>query len=580
MIIQNIKRIKYTKIAVEQFFYIIFIMSNLIEIKMRDNIILRGLIYLSKNNLNDNNKCMVILSISPYRNFEQKESIEIFGKFLSTIPAHYIVMDVRGTGESDGIDTNEYSQDEILDTMDCIKYIYMQDWCNMSIMMHGMSYSAFNALQSLENIIKPNALFIMHVSNDRFNNDVHYFGGVKTITEDMNYSYAMTSSNIQPCKLCNNISRYNYTPHYMKWFEQSNKNNKAWLNGLIMNNNLPPIFLICGWRDSYSSSAVKLSNISTFTLIGPFGHNYPKNHNMILKEWINILYQNKWCSKLHYCMVIPTPKSLWKLGYYNIKPFNKDTAIYKTIDINNNITLIPDMVGETLEIYISGDMVTEPTIERVRNDLRRNQCGYEYIININDCVWGFPILTFECVYTKGDYIVARLTTDTGETLSIGVIKLIDGINILEMRPFFVPNNIKMHLFLNRSWIPVLFPTTNMDNINIINIQLKLPIITEYEILYIYPPEDDTALLKDIISTIEYKDNTIIYNANINYDNFKENLNATFTFGKGTTVIVNDNYNNISTTTTIISNKTDTFDVKIKAYNNMDFIKEWYGKYII
>ena len=551
-------------------------MSKLIEIKMRDNVILRGLFY------NNCNKCMTILSISPYRNFEQKNDIDIFGKYLSTIPAHYIVMDIRGTGESDGIDTNEYSHNEILDTMDCIKYIRQQEWSNMYVMMHGISYSAFNALQSYSNIIKPDALFIMHVSNDRFNNDVHYFGGVKTITEDMNYSYAMTGLNIQSCKLCNNITRYNYTPHYMKWFEQSNKNNKEWLNGLITNSTLPPIFLICGWRDSYSPSAVKLSNVATFTLIGPFGHNYPKEHNTLLKEWIDILFKNQWFSQNnpHYCMVIPTPKSLWTLGYYKIKPFNKDTIKYDNITINTPITLIPDLVGETLEIYISGDMIKEPTIERVRNDLSRNKFGFEYIINTTTGIWGFPILTFDCIeYTKGDYIVARLTTETGETLSIGVIKLIDGINTLEMRPFFVPYNIKMHLFLNRSWIPVLYPTTNMGNIKIINVQIKLPIISEHERLYISPHKDDIMLLKDIIPTIEYKDNTIIYNATINYTNFKENLNAIFTFGKGTKVVVDNYYNpSITTNTTIISNKTDIYEVKIKAYDKKDLIKEWYGFY--
>jgi len=70
-------------------------MLDTIEIKVRDNIILRGLSYIQ----NPKKGCLTILSCSPYRNFEDNlKYIKSFGKFLSSIPANYIYMDVRGTG--------------------------------------------------------------------------------------------------------------------------------------------------------------------------------------------------------------------------------------------------------------------------------------------------------------------------------------------------------------------------------------------------------------------------------------------------------------------------------------------------
>lgn len=368
---------------------------HIIEIMSFDNIKLRGICNFIKNNVSNNiEKYLTVLSCSPYRNFENSKEIKTFGKFLSTIPAHYIYMDVRGTGESEGYAENEYSLNELKDTNEIIKYIRSQKWSNGYIMMHGISYSAFNALQSCSLLNGPNFLFIMHVSNDRWNNDVHYFGGIKTITEDINYSFATTGQNLLPCYSCNNSKiKEIEMPWFMKWFNQGCQQNKEWKYGFIdnlinqnQNKVLPPTFLICGWRDSYSPTAVKLSNSVTFTLIGPYGHNYPNNHNTILKKWILFIihYYNNYNNtnkKLNMynkiknyngslCIVIPTPRSLWNHGYYQIKAYNKPN--YKIVfESKEIIRLEPDLLGYSLEIYTSGDMLCKPSLELVRKDLKR-----------------------------------------------------------------------------------------------------------------------------------------------------------------------------------------------------------------
>jgi hypothetical protein len=566
---------------------------ELIEISTRDNIILRGVCCFKKIN-NIKQKCITILSFSPYRNSERKDKILLLGNFLlqSSIPAHYIYIDIRGTGESEGVAINEYSQDEILDSQDVIKFIRKQIWSNGFIMMHGISYSAFNAVQSCSNEIKPDALFIMHVSNDRYYNDIHYFGGVKTITEDLNYSFAMTGENLLNCERCiikNRINSKNLDiiPWYMKWFNQQCMNNIEWKNGLI--DSLPPTFLICGWRDSYASSAVILSKFTTFTLIGPFGHNRPENHNNILEWWLNYITNNLNKKTKPYLIVIPTPRSLWDDGYYNISTYDEEKTIFKKSyesDINKEIILQPDLVGDSLEVYISGDPYEPSSIDVVRNDLCRNNWGFETIINNNDTnigIWGIPYILFETnKYLKGDYIVARLITEFGETLTVGVKRIEKGINKIELRPFFIPQFTKIHLFLNRSWVPVLFPTMNSENIIIKNIKVYLPIINKknYIKLFKLPHKSEIALLLDVKpKKIIEKNKLQYYVVNDNDPKFKEYLFAKFELGILTKVTVEDYYPNIKTVTKIISSTTDEFQITIKAYSNDNtLINEWSDLY--
>ena len=567
---------------------------NVIEINTRDNITLRGTFYYCKK------KCLTVLSCSPYRNFENTEYFESFGKFLSNIPAHYIYIDVRGTGESEGYAENEYSLNEMNDTIDIIKYIRSQKWSNGSVMMHGISYSAFNALQACSHSDGPDCLFLMHVSNDRWLNDIHYLGGVKTITEDINYSFATTGQNLLPCLRCvnTNIKKIK-TPWYMKWFKKGCQSDTFWKNGLI--NKLPPTFIICGWRDTYSYTAVHLSHLVSFTLIGPFGHKYPHDHDEMVKKWIKDIFKNglitlfdKYNKIKNYtgkiCIVIPTPRSLWKYGYYQIKSYI-NPEYFTVFKSNETITLKPDLVGDTLEVYVTGDPVITPSLKSVRKDLTRLDWGCEYEIIINNYgVWGEPQLIIHCLkFEKGDYIVARLVTEQGETLSVGVSRLNNDQVIIKLRPFFIPvNSYKMYLFLNRSWVPVLYPTTNMKNIKLNSVELLLPLIKidHYIKLNSYPNTSEIELLDDVKIKKKSENNKLEYNTINEYPDksFREKLFLSFNLGKTTRVNVEniysiDNYN-IKTTTEIKNKKTDVFDVNITAYNNDTLISNWKDSFVI
>lgn len=88
-------------------------------------------------------------------------------------------VDLRGSGDSDGVLTDEYLQTpELDDACEVIEWLASRAWCNGKVGMFGKSWGAFNALQVAA--LQPAGLAaIIAVSGtcDRYNEDIHYIGG-------------------------------------------------------------------------------------------------------------------------------------------------------------------------------------------------------------------------------------------------------------------------------------------------------------------------------------------------------------------------------------------------------------------
>ena len=87
-------------------------------------------------------------------------------------------VDMRGTGESDGVLTDEYSQQEQDDALEILAWIREQPWCDGNLGVWGISWGGFNALQIAA--LRPpglGAIMTMCSTDDRYADDVHYRGG-------------------------------------------------------------------------------------------------------------------------------------------------------------------------------------------------------------------------------------------------------------------------------------------------------------------------------------------------------------------------------------------------------------------
>ena len=94
----------------------------------------------------------------------------------------FVRVDIRGSGDSDGVLLGEYLQQEQDDALEVIAWLARQPWSNGSVGMRGISWGGFSSLQAAA--LAPPALkaIMPHCATDnRYTDDAHYVGGALTL---------------------------------------------------------------------------------------------------------------------------------------------------------------------------------------------------------------------------------------------------------------------------------------------------------------------------------------------------------------------------------------------------------------
>ena len=108
-------------------------------------------------------------------------------------------LDLRGTGASEGIATDEYPPEEQTDIAAVIAWLADSTWCNGKVGMFGTSYSGFNSLQvAAERPPALAAVIAIYASDDRYTDDVHYVGGTLRAVDLIDYVIYMAAMNALP----------------------------------------------------------------------------------------------------------------------------------------------------------------------------------------------------------------------------------------------------------------------------------------------------------------------------------------------------------------------------------------------
>ncbi|NTV04690.1 CocE/NonD family hydrolase, partial [bacterium] len=108
-------------------------------------------------------------------------------------------VDLRGSGESDGVLEDEYHPQEQEDLLEVIAWIAAQPWCTGAVGMTGISWGGFNSLQLAAR--RPPALkaiITLMSTDDRYADDVHYKGGCVLATDLLHWSTCMLHWQCQP----------------------------------------------------------------------------------------------------------------------------------------------------------------------------------------------------------------------------------------------------------------------------------------------------------------------------------------------------------------------------------------------
>lgn len=198
-------------------------------------------------------------------------------------------VDIRGSGDSDGILADEYLPREQEDACEIIAHLAGQDWCTGNVGMTGISWGGFNSLQVAAR--RPPALkaiITLCSTDDRYADDVHYMGGA-LITENEMWSNFMLVKNAMPPdpqivgdawrdmwmkRLAANRS---WSEH---WLEHQRRDG-YWKQGSVcedLSNIRCAVLAVCGWEDSYSNSVPRLLEGLTaprLAIMGPWTHAFP-----------------------------------------------------------------------------------------------------------------------------------------------------------------------------------------------------------------------------------------------------------------------------------------------------------------
>jgi len=196
-------------------------------------------------------------------------------------------VDIRGTGSSEGAPVGEYTSAELQDLTEVIAWLAEQPWSSGVVGMYGTSWSGFNSLQVA--MLRPPALKAIcsiFASDDRYADDVHFFGGALRQLDLVDWPVYMEAENLLPP-----VPRVygegwrelwerrvtDYVPWHLDWFEHQTYDG-FWKHGSLREDYgaiEAATMLVTGWADGYTNIALRgMANLRCprRLLAGPWAH--------------------------------------------------------------------------------------------------------------------------------------------------------------------------------------------------------------------------------------------------------------------------------------------------------------------
>ncbi len=236
------------------------------------------------------NPVPAIFEFIPYRKRDfMRSRDEPMHRYFALHGYASVRVDVRGSGDSDGILDDEYSPREHDDALAIIAWIERQPWCSGAVGMTGISWGGFNALQvAARNPPALKAVITLCASDDRYADDAHYRGGC-LLNENMQWGSILTLYNALPPDPDIVGERWRkmwrqridaLQPFPAVWMRHQWRDD-YWQYGSVCENYDAikcPVYVIGGWADGYTNAVSRLiANLSVPRkgLIGPWAHSFP-----------------------------------------------------------------------------------------------------------------------------------------------------------------------------------------------------------------------------------------------------------------------------------------------------------------
>ena len=282
-----------------------------LTITVRDGIGLAADIYMPTNGVG---KFPALLEALPYRKDDLTASSHSEEYLRLASEGNFVVcrLDLRGTGSSHGVATDEYPLSELDDLADVINWLATQPWSNGRVGMFGYSYSGFNSLQAA--CTRPKALkaiCAIYATDDRYTDDGHYMGGSLRAIDLVDYCHYMTACNLLPPVpavfgddwLEEWKMRFEKNqPWLLNWLEQQH-DGPYWRHGSLRPDYERiecPTMIVAGWADGYRNNTFRTFEAlkcEKSLLLGPWSHSSPSTsrpgpHIDLVAEMI--VWFNRW----------------------------------------------------------------------------------------------------------------------------------------------------------------------------------------------------------------------------------------------------------------------------------------------
>ena len=197
-------------------------------------------------------------------------------------------VDLRGTGDSAGTITDEYTAQELSDACEVIAWAAAQPWCTGAVGMMGKSWGGFNCLQTAA--LRPPALkAVITVCStvDRFADDIHFKGGC-LLGENLGWGAVMLSYSSRPPDPALRddwraewLRRLAEEPFLAPRWAGHQARDGYWKHGSICED-WPavqvPVLSVGGWADNYMNTVAHLVEnlkVPVKGIVGPWVHQYP-----------------------------------------------------------------------------------------------------------------------------------------------------------------------------------------------------------------------------------------------------------------------------------------------------------------
>ena len=232
-----------------------------------------------------------VLEYLPYRKRDlERVRDSRWGEAFAPYGFAYVRVDIRGTGESDGILHGEYLPQEQSDGVDIIAWLARQAWCTGAVGMRGISWGGFNSLQIAARTPPALKAIITHCATDnRYTDDAHYVGGALTFDQlDWGAQFKTVLAGppdphiVGPSWRAQWLERLRASPPILAEWLGHQRYDAFWKQGSIATDYGKircPVYAVGGQVDAYRDFLPRLLEnlqVPRKGLMGPWGHRYPQ----------------------------------------------------------------------------------------------------------------------------------------------------------------------------------------------------------------------------------------------------------------------------------------------------------------